>query len=214
MSKKPDKKGGGIAVFLLVFGWLTFILLCVIFYFYFFEDFKSVFNKSDTRKKNEMVTEYELNQYPEINELISTYYNGLSTCNQATLKSLVKDPSAFDDMSSYETKAQAITAYTNIQCYTVPGYYEGDYICYAICNLSLTGIQSRPLNINQFYISKNNDGYLIDNNIEDNDIIQFINTVHESENVQNLYKTVKDDVDRCALEDAGFAEYYNKVMSQ
>ncbi|MCM1273135.1 MAG: hypothetical protein NC225_00580 [Clostridium sp.] len=210
---KKTKKDKGIAGLMLFVGWLVFILLALIFYFYFSKGFMDFFNKK-SKSGADAQKIYEVNKYPAVNSLIEKYFTAISECDEKTLKSLVSNPAEFDDMTNYEKRAKVITGYENIICYTIPGYQEGDLLVYVIANLTfsdVTKINSKPLDISYFYLKKNYDDYFILNVISDENINEYIEAKYKNDDIQNLYKSVKENIDSCAATDSAFAELYNKI---
>ncbi|MDE6025052.1 MAG: hypothetical protein K2G45_06345 [Lachnospiraceae bacterium] len=210
---KRTKKDKGIAGLMLFVGWLVFILLALIFYFYFSDNFINFFSKkSDSSNVGRKI--YEVNKYPEVNDLIEKYLTAISECDEKTLKSLVSNPAEFDDMTNYEKRATVITGYENIVCYTIPGYNEGDLLVYVIANLTfsdITEITCKPLDISYVYLKKNYDDYIIQNIISDENINEYIESKYQNSDIQNLYKSVKENIDSCVETDSAFAEFYNKI---
>lgn len=156
MSKKGSKEKKGVSGLLLFLGWMIFVLLAVVFYFYFFSDLDlKMFNKdkatqTDATQEEPAGFSYETNANLDINSLIIEYYAALAVCDQNKLKSVVTDPSQFDDMTVYQQRSAVIKAYSNVNCYTMPGYTEDATLVYVTSNLSLANITSVPLNINRF----------------------------------------------------------------
>lgn len=217
MSKKTKEKKG-IAGLLLFLGWMVFVLLAVVFYFYFFSDLDlSMFSKNDTTEQEKQEEQpdfsYETNANLDINSLIIEYYAALAVCDQEKLKSCVTDPAQFDDMSVYEQRAAAIKAYTNVNCYTMPGYTEDATLVYVTCNLTIANISSVPLNINRFYIVKIGEEYKIDNSPHSSEVQAYIDEKSQGTDIQNLYKAVQDNVNSCIANDSAFAEFYEKISS-
>lgn len=218
MSKSTKDKNKGIAGLLLLFGWLLFILLVLLFYFYFKNDIP-FFNGSDketeaavnSSQEKQTVYSYQTNANLDINALMVEYYAALAVCDQTKLQSLVTDTSKFDDMTAYERKARAVTRYSNINCYTLPGYTEDATLVYVICNISIKDVSSTPLNIEWFYVVNTDSGYKIDNGTLDTAVTDYIDSQTASEDIQGLGKTVKDDIDRCIQNDSAFAEFYNEI---
>lgn len=217
MSKGTKDKNKGIAGLLLLFGWLLFILLVLLFYFYFKDDLsffnndKKIEASADTSQGYQSAYSYETNANLDINSLIIEYFAALTVCDQAKLQSLVTDPSEFDDMSGYERRAQVLTRYSNINCYTLPGYDDNATLVYVTCNISIKDVTSTPLDISRFYVIKTDTGYLIQNDSLDAAITDYINQQTSSEDIQGIYKTVKDNIDQCIQNDPTFAEFYNKI---
>lgn len=105
---------------MLFLGWMIFILLAVVFYFYFFSDLDlRMFNKdkatqTDAQQTNQTGFSYETNANLDINSLIIEYYAALAVCDQDKLKTYVTDPSQFDDMTVYQQRSAVIKAYSNV----------------------------------------------------------------------------------------------------
>ena len=220
MSKKGKKEKKGIAGLMLFLGWMIFVLLAVVFYFYFFSDLDlRMFNKdkatqTDAQTSDQVGFTYETNANLDINSLIIEYYAALAVCDQEKLKSYVTDPSQFDDMTVYQQRSAVVKAYSNINCYTMPGYTEDATLVYVTSNLSLANITSVPLNINRFYVIKTAEGYKIDNSALSQEVNNYIETQSQSTDIQNLYKAVQDNVNSCIANDSAFAEFYNTVSSE
>ncbi len=219
MSKKKDS---GVGCLLLIFGWLVFILLGLIFYFYFMD--KLDFFKgndatteavqgpiSDTTEQYETKFSYQTNANLDINSLIIEYYAALAVCDQAKLKSLVTDGTVFDDMTPYEQKSQVITHYSNINCYTMPGYTEDATLLYVTCNINISGVTSAPMDISQYYIIKTAEGYKINNSALDEVTTAYIQQQNQTADIQELYLNVKTNIDNCIATDPTFADFYNKI---
>lgn len=224
MSKK--NKDSGIAGLLLLFGWLVFLLLVLVFYFYFMDkiDFNELLGRettteavegpvSDNPEQYETKYSYQTNANLDINSLMIEYYAALAVCDQSKLVTLVTDPSVYDNMTQYEQKSQIITHYSNINCYTVEGNTADTTILYVTCNINIAGVQSAPMNISQFYIVKTSEGYKINNGPLDSATTDYIKEVSSSADVQELYRNVKTNIDSCLQSDPTFAEFYNKIYT-
>ncbi len=227
MSKNnKDKEGsGGVVALFLVFGWLVFILLALLFFFYFKDDLKlpgflKFGQEEETTTTVELVEgsgtslAYQTNANLDINSLIIEYYTALAICDQAKLQSIVTDPSEFNDMTPFETVALKITNYTNINCYTINGMTEDATVCYATCNLSIKDVTSSPLNIRRFYIVRQADGtYKIDNAPASAELSAFLDGECDAiPDIQALYQTVRDNIDACIQSDEAFAAFYNEYI--
>jgi len=237
-KKKKKKKNKGLKV-LLGFFWAIFILFALGFIAIFLHnngivtipfldrfasseesttgsdnpDIDKDYTGEDNTEKIVTRYEYETNANLDINALVTDYFNALSGCDKEKLQSLVVDPSQFDDMSVYETKATIITDYSNTNCYTIKGYNENDTVCYALSNITISGISSTPLDIVRFYIVYKDGTYLIDNTKKSSEVASYIDSINSSTDIQGLYKLVKDDITKCQQEDADFYEFYQKLMN-
>lgn len=215
MSKhKKDKTVFGLVVLL---GWLVFILLALIFYFYFLDDLTFVKKEHKEEAGEEETVEKVMlkrDAYPEVNAVINIYFDAVTACDRDVLSSIVTNPDEFLDMTLLEKKADVITDYENITCYTLPGYFEEDKLVYVVSNLvfsETTGVASRPKDITVFYLKAKDGEYVIDNNINDQNIVAYIEKQSGTEDVQGLYREVKNDVEECIQKEQEFADFYNKI---
>lgn len=224
MGKTQKKKDNGIAGLFLLFGWLLFILLALIFYFYFWEDipflpghsgYDSEVSGEVSHSNGQYETKYvyRTNANVEINALVSDYMSGLTACDQEKLKGLVTQPSAFDDMTLYQSRAETITGYSNINCYTLPGYTEDAVLVYVISNMQIAGVASTPLNMQQYYVRMTGDEYKIDNGALDEATLAYISEQNKNEDILELGRSVQDNINQCMESDTTFAEFYNKLYT-
>lgn len=216
---KQKKKNKGIAGMALFLGWLVFILLALIFYFYFSDGFLSFAKKWKNNKAASAlkVSEgmYEVNAYPEINALIAAYLEAEAACDREVLVTLVTRSDEFSDMAKYIEKAKLIAGYENIICYTLQIQGNEDKIVCVVANMKMSEeskIKCRPLNVNCYYVKKTDDGYLIDNRGDDAEIQACIDAAYKNSYIQELYKSVNDDIEACVQSDEEFARLYNKIQ--
>ena len=69
------------------------------------------------------------------------------------------------------------------------------------------------MNISQFYIVKTAEGYKINNSTLDSATTAYISEVSASDDIQELYRNVKTNIDSCLQSDPTFAEFYNKIYT-
>ena len=226
---KPKKKKGK-TVFLVLL-WLIIFGAGVVAFLYFQTD---VFKKkekntaTDTDAQTEVestetteeldegfytIYSYETNADVNINALMADYYDALVNGDSEKLKDIVTEPEAFGDMMIYETKAQVISEYSNITCYTIPGLNENEILVFTTSNVTITGVNSKPLDIKQFYVVKEGNNYKINNGVLSQEVIDYINFQAGSPDVQALYKSVQDNINQCLAEDSTFADFYNKIST-
>lgn len=151
---------------------------------------------------------YSLCNIDEINQLIGNYLLARTKADQATLQRLVTDPEEFNDMTSVEIAAQYITAYGRTTCYMVPGYTSDSYIIYELSNLTIKDVNSNPLDIRSFYVTKQDDGsYKINNSSLSDEEQAYINDIGASDFIQDIYKHVKENNDYLSKHDDTFKKF-------
>ena len=170
------------------------------------------YNKRDTVKEDLDMSfstrfSYQTNANPDINALIITYLSAMSSSDQATLQSCVVDPTQYDNMSTVQSQSKVITAYKNINCYTVEGMDENSTVVYAIANISIVNVESTPLDmLGPYYVVKKDGHYLIDNTMLSQEVSDYIGKLNRTSDIQDLYKMVKDDEDKKAEQDPASRE--------
>lgn len=205
-------KRTGITGRMLVILWALFVLLAAAYVYFFFAGGTSLFEDTTGRDNTVNIeipadASYSLCQVDEINRLISNYLQALADADETTLKSLVTDSSEFDDMRSVELTAKYITAYSETTCYMVPGLTDGSYVVYELSYISIKDVDSAPLDIRSFYVEKQDDGtYLTDNSMTD-DESAYMNDVTDSDDIQDIYKHVKENNDYISRTDETFREF-------
>ena len=157
-------------------------------------------------------TSYTVNSNEEVNNLISVYFKALASADQETLQGCVTAPQQYDNMTTVEGRSKVITDYTDINCYYVDGPEPDSYIVFTIMNITITDVNSRPLDIYKpMHIVKMGDKYLIDNSAQSQELQDFINQLTLESDIQDLYRMVKTDQDSKAASDPSFAEFLNKL---
>ncbi|MBR1815461.1 MAG: hypothetical protein IJ763_02050 [Lachnospiraceae bacterium] len=227
--KDKKKKSKGKIAFWIIF-WILLFSSGVLAFLYFKTDLlEGLFDKKD--KETTTVTEmettdepvidesfktiysYETNANIDINALMADYYDALVKGDKDKLKDIVTEPDAFGDMVLYETKSQVISEYSNITCYTIPGLKENEILVFTTSNLNITGVTSKPLDIQRFYVVDTGSGYKINNGVLSQETIDYINLQTGSPDVQALYKSVQENINQCLAEDTTFADFMNKIST-
>ena len=132
--------------------------------------------------------------------------------DQDILKSCVTDPTQFDDMTAVQNQSKIITAYSNINCYTVEGLDASATIVYAVANISIVGVESTPLDMLGPYYIVNQDGhYLIDNKPLADDVQRYVDKAGKNKDIQELYSMVKADEEEKAAQDPAFKEFMDRL---
>ena len=155
---------------------------------------------------------YEENAIPEINQLMQDYYSAYAACDEMRLKALVVDPSQYDDMTIVQKKAEVVTGYNNITCYTIKGRAENTYVVYTIANISIANVVSTPLDMNPaLYVVKKGNTYMVDNTALSKDVTDYIASLNQNADIKDLMQMVKDDQQRCAAQDETFRVFYDRL---
>ena len=171
--------------------WAVFLVVALVGVLVFVKNYGKLKKASD----KESAKIYEVNKHSDVNFLIKRYLGALTGCDQETLKNLVTDPSQFDNMTIYISRSNNVTGYENIDCYTVDG---------------LKDVNSKPKDIMVFYVVNVDGKYLINNEV-DPKIQEHIDNMTVKKDIQEIYKAVKEDEDRCYEEDETLRKFYEKI---
>lgn len=101
----------------------------------------------------------EVNANDAINELINTYFTGLSSGNLELVASTV-DVLTDEEKLTIERKKDYIEAYNNITCYTKNGMEEGSYVVFASYDMKIYNIETAAPGIMALYVCTADDGSL------------------------------------------------------
>lgn len=181
----------------LITGWSLFALLLIIFIAV---SVSGVHTQKNTSKKstNEASTEAEItldaNKYPEINDLIANYFNARIACDTETLKSIVSDPTEFDNDAALKAEASVVENYQNYTVYTTELSDGNGYFILVAYDAKMIGADTLAPGIKKFYVySDENEQLKINNSsVLDDAITSEINACLESADTQSLIRGVSE----------------------
>lgn len=155
---------------------------------------------------------YKKSDVSEINDLVSKYLTAKAACDQATLQSLVTDPTEFDDMSVLENSAKYLKGFEDTTCYLADGYAEGEYVVVELSYMDIADVESKPLDIVTFYIITDQDGsYKIANGELSNAQLSYLNSFKASKDIQDIYVHVKENTEYLLDTDKTFRAFYDLI---
>lgn len=212
-KKSRHNNHSGIIGTALIMLWILFVTLLGVYIYCFFIN-KNLFNEDVNGRDNSVLMDipensiYSLCTADEIKQLINNYLLARTKADQSTLQRLVTDPSEFDDMTSIEIAAKYITAYNRTTCYVAAGYTTDSYIIYELSNLTIKDVESSPLDIRSFYVTRQQDGsYRINNSQLSSEEKAYIDSVTASKDVQDIYRHVKENNDYLLNNDETLKEF-------
>lgn len=201
----------GLKVFV---GWLVFAILCACYVYYFFIRKEEPVAGSNNTVELDIPENapYRKCEIEEINVLVKKYLDAKAACDADTLKSLVTEPSEFDDMTVLQNSAVYLKGFEDTTCYLADGYQEGEYIVIELSYMNIVDVKSKPLDIVSFYIVTDSDGsYKIMNGTLSDEREAFLNAFRESNDVQNIYVHVRGNIAYLLDTDETFQAFYDLI---
>lgn len=151
--------------------------------------------------------------YPEINELMSKYYEASLAIDLDTLEGLVSDVTQIDE-SKLEKQLSYLESIDNIICYTIEGPVEGTFRVYVYYDMKLKGIDTPAPALYAFYITMSSDGnYIVYLSGLDGETQDFISSADVSQDVQTLKALVNERFQNVISSDAKLKEFCEMLDS-
>ena len=130
-------------------------------------------NSTTVSEKNEEffsedINKIELNQYANVNELISTYYSSYLSADLDSLKSIVVDETALYPKATYEALGTYIESYQDINCYTLKPEEYGSVIVLATYETKFKDVDTLAPGTGLFYVINIDSTPIIDNTFSQN----------------------------------------------
>lgn len=167
--------------------------------------------ESVTEAPAEVSTEYEVNAYPAINDLINNYYNAYANGDIATLTTFAT-PISQNEQGYIGVFSQFVENYQNITCYTKKGLEDNSYLVSAYMEIKFTGVDTLAPGLDFFYVRANEDGtYYIDNLYSQYNLANQENALDA--NIQSLITQFEQEEDVVALQQDVQAKYESAVAA-
>ncbi len=126
--------------------------------------------------------------YPEVNQLIYSYYQALADGNLDTLDRIYNKLDETDRLK-IQKKSDYIDHYENIICYTKPGPIEDSFMVFASYEVKFKDYDSLAPGMNVWYVHRNEAGeYFIDDDDTDwaPNLIQYLKAVTTQDDIVDL----------------------------
>lgn len=151
----------------------------------------------------------EQNAYPEVNNLVKSYYTALTNRDTETLKTLV------DQLDSTEETAIAnsryIESYTIDDVYTKSGVEEGSYVILAVYEHKYVGYDTVLPGVSCMYAAPGTDGSLKIISEPSQEQQDRMDQVTNSEDVQALVSEKQKEYDDTLASDAELSAYLSQL---
>lgn len=160
--------------------------------------------QSDNNVYQSDFSDYELkkNAYPEINELMNTYFKALADGDIETVKKIMilGDGETFEKKEeNMKSEGEYIEAYDNIDCYTKNGPEENSYVVYVAYDIKFLQMDTLVPGLARLYVVADEDSNFCIYSPYSNEVEAYMDEVDKSEDVIILTREV-DEKMAAALE--------------
>jgi hypothetical protein len=147
---------------------------------------------------------FEVDAYPELNELVKEYFNAYIATDFATLETLAT-PLSEMEKSYITTMSQYYEEYQNIKCYSKHGLSKDSYIVSVRFDVKFAGQEVTAPSMLLFYVQTDKNGALYINNIYSDFNMKYRENPVDNDVYTALKKyTIQDD----------YLELFNQVESE
>lgn len=168
-------------------------------------------DSQDPASPPQITTPMEMSTDPELNQFVADYLTALTACNADVLKTMVTDPTVYDDMSGLLARAQFIQSYINLKCYTKAGPVENTLIVFVVTNTTLANIATAPMDFMTLYIEKTGTGYVINNYTQPDDVSAYIETLKQDSDIQAVMRDIETYNSMAVENDADLKAFYQML---
>lgn len=153
----------------------------------------------------------EENAYPEINAVVTKYYQAMADGDIETLQSIM---TGLDEKEQIKIskKSEYVESYPVVTCYTKKGPVEESYIVYAYYEAKLVDYESLLPGMNALYLCKNEEGaYYINGEEQDDKVIAYSEAISAQDDVVDLINTVQVKYNEVKAADAEVSAFLEEL---
>lgn len=157
---------------------------------------------------------FELNAYPEINNLMQSYYTALANGDVATVETLNSYVSEKEKIHITEI-SKYIESYPQIDVYTKKGPVENSFLVYAYSHVKFFDYENTVPGMQTFYICQKSDGsYYINEGEEDEAVLEYIRNITLQDDIIDLNNKVAVEYNDLCASDAALSAFLVELDSQ
>lgn len=149
--------------------------------------------------------------YPEINQLINTYFTALRDQDVETLSNIMETNGEIDE-EKIRKEGEYIEDYRNIKCYTREGIVEGTYIVFPYYDIKFLNVDTLAPSMIWLYVCTNEDGSLyINKSTFDGEVAAYIDEVCNSDEAKALMEQVETAFTAALQQDETLNQFVTKL---
>ncbi|MBQ9511673.1 MAG: SH3 domain-containing protein [Lachnospiraceae bacterium] len=158
------------------------------------------------------VTEVAQNAYPEVNELIRTYYEAWAKGDTEAIDKVYRTLDETERLKTVEL-ANYIEDIPEINVFTKPGPVEGSYVVYASITVKFHDYAESVPGVHALYVCTDEDGTLyINSENSDDHIKEYIREISLQNDVIDLYNTVSARYNEMKAQDAALDTFLSSML--
>lgn len=151
--------------------------------------------------------------YPEIHDLIKSYYDAKLEVDKEAFRSLVTDIS-YINIDEIQAKTSAVTAFTDITCYTKKGFGPIDLVCYVRYYMDIVTIDTPVLSLDELLIQYDETGDpLIFMGEIDNATHEKLLSLRKDPDVAELISSTQKEINESLENDEDLLAFWQRNMS-
>ena len=157
----------------------------------------------------------ELNAYPDVNELIGSYYDALENGDATAALTINSFLSESEQMYIVEM-GEFIDRFTTIEVYTKPGPVENSYIAYVYYEVKFVGSDVEGPGMAAYYVCCNAEGdyYINEDPDESEEVTKYIEEMSLQDDVVELNNRVSVEFNELITNDLVFSQFYSDLLAQ
>lgn len=176
-----------------------------------------------TANQPDLTEAFQVDAIPEVNTLISSYYEAYAKGDVAALEPIAQ-PMSETEKSYIKVFSEYVESFEKLSCYTKSGLCSGEYVVSVYLEMKFKDVATAAPGLDFFYVRTNENGELyIDNaysqfnqsNMEkstDADVQALINEFEQADDVVELQSEVQQKYEQAVASDAQLDEMANEVI--
>ena len=157
----------------------------------------------------------EQNAYPEVNNLMSKYFEAYASGDVSILSGGLYRTMSEIDTVTVEERARYIDSIDNLTVYTKPGPVAGSFVVYAYTDVKYIGCEDYLPGIVSFYVCRADNGqYYINADDTTQSVMDYIKAVSLQDDVVELYNRVNVEYKEKTESDPMFAELVAAILAE
>ena len=150
--------------------------------------------------------------YPDIHDLIQSYYDAKANVDLDTIKTLVTNP-MYISTETITAESEYIQGYSDLRCFTKRGGGEIDFVVYCTFNMIVPTIQTPIASLESFCISYKDGKPLIFTGLFDEETQLLLDKLDNDDDVNELKRYTTEQLLQAAEADPSLSDFLHKLYN-